>query len=308
VIRWNRSGLSAKAARQSCPARLPGKAARHRRLSQSSPAVPSCTPEVARRDIHDPPHALRQQGLACSAIQRRTGFPRRSVAKWLEFETPPDHRRAALKPTSPWSFEEFLSWFWKDCTRTGSALLQMKRDRGCQGGLVDLQRLLAGWRRAERLAPATRTGSRRRIGQSGTGKRATRSPRSWRPRRASNPPGKTIARSGTEGWGLERRFPRLRNDEGTRPAVHRHVSCGGRANPLAAWTRDAIDTNLAPIMPLAQTRHRDIAAVRNPIEKQCSNGQAQGQINRLKTRKRVISARAGPELPSTRMLPLRNSD
>lgn len=107
----------------------------------------------SREEIFTTIHALRRQGLSCSEIQRRTGFPRRSVAKWLEFETPPDRRRATLKLTSPWCFEEFLKQCWKDGTRTGSALFQMIRDRGYEGRLPHLQRLPAGWRRAERQVP-----------------------------------------------------------------------------------------------------------------------------------------------------------
>ncbi|WP_300550439.1 ISL3 family transposase, partial [Roseovarius sp.] len=107
---------------------------------------------TSREEIFTTIHALRNQGLTCSEIERRTGFPRRSIAKWLQFETPPDRRRAALKPTSPWYFEEFLSQSWKDGIRTGSALFSLIRERGYEGSQTHLQRLLAGWRRAEQQA------------------------------------------------------------------------------------------------------------------------------------------------------------
>ena len=104
---------------------------------------------TSREEIFTTIHALRNQGLSCSEIGRRTGFPRRSIAKWLQFETPPDRRRAALKRTSPWYFEEFLRQSWKDGIRTGSALFQLIQERGYEGSQSHLQRLLAGWRRAE---------------------------------------------------------------------------------------------------------------------------------------------------------------
>ena len=107
---------------------------------------------TSREEIFTTIHALRNQGLTCSEIGRRTGFPRRSIAKWLQFETPPDRRRAALKPTSPWYFEEFLSQSWKGGIRTGSALFRLIRERGYEGSPTHLQRLLAGWRRAEKQA------------------------------------------------------------------------------------------------------------------------------------------------------------
>ncbi|MDW9378088.1 hypothetical protein GOC57_29760, partial [Sinorhizobium meliloti] len=42
----------------------------------------------------------------------------------------------------------------------------------------------------------------------------------------------------------------------------------------------------------------------NSIELPWSNGQAEGQINRLKMLKRAIYGRAGPELMRARMLPV----
>ena len=131
-------------------------------------------------------HALREQGLYCSEIQRRTGFLRRSVAMWLEFETPPDRRRAALKRTSPWYLEDFLTQCWKDGIRTGSALFQLIRDRGYGGSLTHLQGLLAGWRRAEKQEQGDPPRSTRSLNRSRTRKRGTRYARSSRPRSASN--------------------------------------------------------------------------------------------------------------------------
>jgi transposase len=54
----------------------------------------------------------------------------------------------------------------------------------------------------------------------------------------------------------------------------------------------------------ARTLMRDIQAVRNAITEPWSNGQAEGQINRLKTHKRALYGRAGIELLRARMLPL----
>ncbi len=49
---------------------------------------------------------------------------------------------------------------------------------------------------------------------------------------------------------------------------------------------------------------RDLDAVRNALTEEWSNGQTEGQINRLKTLKRAMYGRAGPELLRARMLPL----
>jgi transposase len=49
---------------------------------------------------------------------------------------------------------------------------------------------------------------------------------------------------------------------------------------------------------------RDIDAVRVAVTENWSNGQAEGQVNRLKTLKRSIYGRAGVDLLRARMLPL----
>jgi transposase len=53
---------------------------------------------------------------------------------------------------------------------------------------------------------------------------------------------------------------------------------------------------------------QDLAAVRNAITKTWSNGQTEGQINRLKTLKRPMYGSAGIELLWARMLPLRSTE
>ncbi len=83
---------------------------------------------------------------------------------------------------------------------------------------------------------------------------------------------------------------------------------GRQADPLPSWIDDAIETNLAPIVRFARTLNRDFEAVKNAIEMPWSNGQAEGQINRLKTLKRAMYGRASPELLRARMLPFRHTD
>lgn len=83
---------------------------------------------------------------------------------------------------------------------------------------------------------------------------------------------------------------------------------GRQSDPLDARIDNAIESNIISIMRFARTLHRDIDAVRNAIELPWSNGQAEGQVNRLKTLKRAMYGRAGPELLRARMLPLRHTD
>ncbi len=261
---------------------------------------------TSREEIFTTIHALRNQGLTCSEIGRRTGFPRRSIAKWLQFETPPDRRRAALKPTSPWYFEEFLSQSWKGGIRTGSALFRLIRERGYEGSPTHLQRLLAGWRRAEKQAkgPALEHQILEPVRDPETGHAIS-------PVIAAalciKPRGKLTPDQARKVDALKAGSPAFAT---MRCLVMRFngILRGREADPLPAWIDDAIETDLAPIVHFARTLNRDFDAVKNAIEMPWSNGQAEGQINRLKTLKRAMYGRAGPELLRARMLPLRHTD
>lgn len=87
----------------------------------------------------------------------------------------------------------------------------------------------------------------------------------------------------------------------------RGILRGQQTAPLDAWIDSAIETGIPAIMRFARTLRRDIDAVRDAIELPWSNGQAEGQINRLKTLKRAMYGRAEPELLRARMLPLRHT-
>jgi transposase len=75
------------------------------------------------------------------------------------------------------------------------------------------------------------------------------------------------------------------------------------AGKLNAWLKDAQQSGIYAMRRFARTLRRDIDAVRNAITKPWSNGQVEGQINRLKTLKRAMYGRAGPELLRACMLP-----
>ena len=63
-------------------------------------------------------------------------------------------------------------------------------------------------------------------------------------------------------------------------------------------------SGLYAMQRFARTARRDIDAVRNAITEPWSNGQTEGQINRLKALKRAMYGRAGPELLRARLLPV----
>jgi transposase len=84
----------------------------------------------------------------------------------------------------------------------------------------------------------------------------------------------------------------------------RGIFRGSDPSKLDGWLDDAHYTGLYGIQRFVRFLRRDVEAVRNAIRETWSNGQTEGQINRLKTLKRSMYGRAGTELLRVRMLPL----
>jgi transposase len=79
---------------------------------------------------------------------------------------------------------------------------------------------------------------------------------------------------------------------------------GGNPSKLDRFLHDAGRSRLPLMRQFARTLMRDVEAVRHAIAEPWSSGQAEGQINRLKTLKRAMYGRASIEILRARMLPL----
>lgn len=91
---------------------------------------------------------LRDTGMSIDNIARQTGFGRRSITKWLKFDAPPERRPAALRPSSPRYFQEYLLRRWTAGVVRGRDLFDEIKRRGYIGRFSNLERLLTTWRRA----------------------------------------------------------------------------------------------------------------------------------------------------------------
>jgi transposase len=187
----------------------------------------------------------------------------------------------------------------------GRHLFHDVKQRGYTGSFANLERLLGAWRRAERgqgndVPPVASKLEAVRDPDTGhaispvVAAALCIKPRGlltdWQARKVD------ALKQGSEAFAEMRRLAMRFNG----------ILRGKTSAPLDAWIDDAIDSELIPIMRFARVLRRDLDAVNNAIELPWSNGQAEGQINRLKTLKtlkRSMYGRAGPELLKARMLP-----
>lgn len=86
----------------------------------------------------------------------------------------------------------------------------------------------------------------------------------------------------------------------------RGILHGNDPTRLDSWLNNACATGLYGIRLFAQILRHDIDAVRKAVSEKWSNGQTEGQIDKLKSLKRSMYGRAGTEPVRARVLPLRN--
>jgi transposase len=255
----------------------------------------------SRQALFDRVRALHREGRSVSAIIRQTGFDRRTVAKSIRADALPQRNAAAPRTSSPRYFEEYLARRWTEGCVRGRRLFQEVKARGYTGSFSNLERLLAKWRNPKRKTPRPAPPPPRKPAVD----RATG--RLISPIIAAalcvKPRGLLTSAQVATVDVLKSEWPEF---AAMRRLVMRFrgILQSKNTGKLAAWLRDAQQSGLYAMQRFTRTLRRDIDAVRNAIAECWSNGQAEGQINRLKTLKRAMYGRAGPELLHARLLPL----
>ena len=224
------------------------------------------------------------------------------MVKWIRSGCLPDRRPATLTPSSPSYFQDFLLHQWEAGNRLGRHLFHDLKHRGYTGSLSHLHRLLAKWRhpdREEKTKVELPTEESRAIDPA-TGWQISpvvAGALCMKPSKMLTPPQavKVAAlKEASPGFVIMRRLAMR----------FRGILRGDDSDKLDEWLDDAQSSGVSSIERFARVLHRDIDAVKNAITEPWSNGQAEGQINRLKTLKRAMYGRAGVELLRARLLPL----
>jgi hypothetical protein len=85
----------------------------------------------------------------------------------------------------------------------------------------------------------------------------------------------------------------------------RGIMRSGDIADLTTWIDDVRHSSLYAMQRLGWSLRQDLDAAHNAMTEPWSNGQTEGQINRLKTLRRSMYDRAGIDLLRARMMPLR---
>jgi transposase len=246
-------------------------------------------------------HNLYRMGMRVADIARQLKLNRRRLDKWVRLEVLPERNGMELKPSTPASHHAYLVRRRAEGVTTVRCLFDEIRPLGYTGSFSQLARYLADLRRQSEPAdtqivscvlPSDPT-SGTKISPLFAAMLCMKPRPLLTPRQMAaldalkdKVPGFSAMRS------LSLRFQALLRS--------------GNGERLDGWIADATKCGIRAMEQFAKALKRDFEAVRNAIIEPWSNGQTEGQINRLKMLKRAMYGRPGVELLRARLLPASN--
>lgn len=242
-------------------------------------------PSTHKRQCFEAVKRLLAEGRSVKQTAREAGVAIGTVRKYAQFEQHPGmaarpSRRQVVAP-----YREWLTAQWVAGRCNAVALHQELRGQGYQGGYTAVREFCrrlrtpgsATYRPAVCPSPrmlswAVLVPSTIRAPEVGALLEASR---------AATPEFVQVERLVTTGWKL---------------------LGGHEAQPLRGWVSELEQSGIRELRAFAVGLERDFDAVRAALETAYSNGQVEGQVNRLKTIKRGMYGRAGLDLLKARVL------
>ena len=248
------------------------------------------TPGYARRqERYDAVMRLYREGVSQVQIARRLGLSRKTVRRYIRSDGCPLTTGRTPRSSKLDAYKPYIRERWDAGCRHAKTILREIRAMGYRGGYS----ILTAWIARYLRSAVPRSGA--------TPKRKP----AWSPRRAA--------------WLLIRDEADLSEDD--RQALHRMMQADskapevhtlahrflamvreGRSGELMTWIDDACALGVASLRGFARGLIQDVDAVMNALLLPWSNGQVEGQVNRLKLIKRQMYGRAGFDLLRRRVL------
>ncbi len=247
--------------------------------------------------------ALDRRGLSQKDIARRVGIGRKTVRRFLRAGVFPERAQPPRRRTILDPYEPYLRERWTAGCHNSLQLWREIHARGFTGAASLVRRFVARWRAEPgRRGPPARSSAAVAVGSPPpmTPFRVP-SPRQarWlllRPRERLGPQEQSYRDA------LLQRDPEIPAASALAEDFGQLVRRRERA-ALAAWLKRATDSGLPEFQSFVTVLDRDRAAVAAALTYEWSNGQTEGQINRLKFLKRQMFGRASLALLKARVLP-----
>lgn len=275
--------------------------------------VASAAHHQERLERHRQIHALLRQGLPKRTIARKLNLSPMTVYKYLCQEEDGITRRTHRSSSQLDPFVPYLCQRWKDGCHNATQLWRELKERGYPG----TARMVLVWAHQQRQSPAPSTPNRYRTVTTTVATNVLNEP-------CQIPAGRERMRTSSSGqfsWFLLKASTSLSLTEqaaweSVRSACPELVGVREMAQqfqkmvrdrsspPLDLWLGAALESQEPALVQFAEGLVREKASILAALSVPWSNGQTEGQVNRLKFVKRQMYGRAGFDLLKARVLPL----
>jgi transposase len=229
---------------------------------------------------------LHQQGVSQKAIATQLDLCPKTIRRWLRAGQFPERAARRKRVTRLDGYQSYLRQRWQEGCHNGARLWRELREQGYAGSRT----LVADWVAGQRLTD---------------GAQPTECQRAYSPRRVSW----LFMRDRDELEANEQEFlDRLLLASPIMASAYQlardfcQMVKGRQAQSPDGWLKKVADSELEELQRFAAGLQRDYAAVMASLSLVWSNGQVEGQINRLKILKRQMYGRAGFDLLRQRVL------
>ncbi len=241
---------------------------------------------------------LHLQGNATAQIAQQAGVSSRTVQRYLQTSSFPERQARSDRGRSLVSaYQEYLIQQWNQGHRGMRPLFRDLQQQGYDGSYMSLVRYLRQFRqRQEQVdAPVTPTRPKRPLSQ-----RQTLTARQASYLIVQNPQTRTVEDEQLLNRLIEQN-PNLTSAIEFAQAFAQLVR-QRQPKQLDLWLQQAEVIDIEPFQRFAKSLQEDYEAVKAGVTLAVSNGQVEGQVNRLKVLKRQMYGRAGLDLLSRRFL------
>lgn len=233
---------------------------------------------------------LRQQGLAVREIARRTKLQRVTIRKYLSLDSLPEPATRGWRGSKADCFRPYMQQRWEAGCRNVSQLFTELQEQGYCGSCDTLRRQVRGWREATDAHEAEKT---KAIFPVPSPRQAT-----WWLLQATE---KLTAEEAAYVQMLVQIQPEFAQTQTLAQEFQRLVQQRAEKD-FDAWRQQVRESGVPEFASFAASLMTDEAAVRQALKSEWSNGQTEGQINRLKMLKRQMYGRANLDLLRLRVL------
>jgi len=235
---------------------------------------------------------LRTRGLSISATARALGLHRHTVEKYERLEAAPVRRHTWRSPSALAPYAAYLQERWRQGARKARGLWREIVARGYPGAYQNVARYVAALRKQAGSGAAALPTTTGLTAPRAVGLALVRPDQQTTPERQIVQQVKAAHPELHTAVTLLERFARLIRRQTEQPAVQE----------LAQWIAGARAEGLPEVTGFVVKLEQDRSAVEAALTLPYSQGQTEGQINRLKTLKRTMYGRANFDLLRKRFL------